>query len=509
MPADPPGGRALATLGWLACALVVGRGAWRWSGQALLAPEQAGAVVWVCALTLLLGWSLRRHPRVAWGAVLFLGALAGVRGASGPARPPPGPPLVLLTLDTLRADHLGHMPRLRALMGEGARFEQAVALAPLTAPSHASMLTGLAPAAHGVVGNGRPLAGGSVVEALQAAGWRTGAFLSSRVLGREQGFCRGFDLCDDRFTPAARAVGLLRVGAQGGLLGALYPGPPTRRGDQTLTRALSWLGQSAARSFLWVHLYDAHAPYAPPSGWRPGREALERATQEDRAARLGLSKGGGFGRFVDHGNPRVHRLLYAAEVAWVDALLGQLLDGLPPGAVVLVAGDHGESLGEHGEPFVHGGTLTDEVLRVPLVLRWPGRVPPRVAVGAQVGLQRVGPTLLVAAGLPAGGPTLLDALGGVGDAELALATSGQRSRRLLSRPGPAVPVVGLRWAGAKATRAEGAAPEWWDLAADPTESWPRALPAVLPGVEAALAPLVVPALSEQALRELEALGYVE
>ena len=284
--------------------------------------------------------------------------------------------VVIVTLDTTRADRLStygfmgvEMPHLERLAAEGVQFETALAVAPLTLPSHASIFTGLFPPRHGVRDNAdRPLASShlTLAEVLRGRGFRTGAFVGSVVLQADRGLAQGFDTYGD--VP-------------------VVAGPPLasrqRPGAQVMDQALAWLESNAAAPFLlWAHLYDPHAPYDPPA---PYRDA--------------------------HLDP------YVGELAYVDAQLGRLLAALDrlhltDRTLLVVVGDHGEGLGDHGEP-THGQTLYDSVLRIPLIIRAPAVAPRRVdAVVRQVDLM---PTLLDLVGLPSvatDGVSLRGALGG-------------------------------------------------------------------------------------------------
>lgn len=262
------------------------------------------------------------------------------------------PDVVLVTVDTLRPDALGWVagrnqtPVLDRLAATGAAFPAAVSPAPVTLPSHASMLTGLEPLRHGAVDNGRPLPAEIPVlaERLRRAGWRTAAFVSGAPLTRPFGLDRGFDVYDDR---------LPHRGIE-------------RRAADTAAAAVEWLGrQTQSPVFMWVHFFDPHDPYeaaGPPSA--SAREA------------------------------------YEAEVRAVDTALAPLL-GLPrlADALVVMAADHGEGLGEHGE-MTHGLFVYESTIAVPLVLRWPERIKPGRS-SAPVRLVDITPTVLDLLALPA------------------------------------------------------------------------------------------------------------
>ena len=285
---------------------------------------------------------------VARGGLLAAALLAVALGAApaGPAAPPPGdrrPDLLLVTLDTTRADALGcygsagaATPTLDAVAGRGVRYARAISASPLTLPAHASLLTGLDPPGHGLRDNGvgaLPDGVPTLASVLAARGYVTAAFVASRVLDRRFGLDRGFGVYDD-------GMAAEQVGAQG------YA---ERDAHQVTDAALAWArGAGTARPwFLWVHYYDPHAPYLPPSRWR-------------------------------RGTPRGD---YQGEVAYVDAQLARLLAALPDGPrLVAVAGDHGESFGEHGEEG-HGVFLYRPSLEVPLLLAGPGVPAGRVIAG--------------------------------------------------------------------------------------------------------------------------------
>jgi arylsulfatase A-like enzyme len=333
-----------------------------------------------------------------------------------------GPTVVFLTLDTFRADHLGAIggatyapatPHLDGLAAEGALFVNGVAPVPLTLPSHAAMLTGREPDQLGLTRNGGTVdaAAPRIARSFQAAGYRTGAFVSSIVLRGSRGLDAGFEHYDDRMGLSDRMVD--------GLWGVLTtrlgvgPRPPRdRRGDQTVRRALRWLGSEPGPSFLWVHLYDPHSPYAPPGDgadafdWQaddaPGNPAQVKAAIEARKS------GDPFEIPLIGRDLRRDIAGYAAEIAWTDVLVGELMEGLPSDAVVVVASDHGESLLEHGYLLNHGSDLHEPSIRVPVIVRADGQVIPGTVVRRPVSLVDVGPTLLVLAGLPADGASLLE-----------------------------------------------------------------------------------------------------
>jgi arylsulfatase A-like enzyme/Flp pilus assembly protein TadD len=319
---------------------------------------------------------MRRAPWLVAAAVVVvlaaLGLLLARRSGVGPAWLGGGGPrnLLVVTLDTLRADHVGsygyaaaRTPRFDGLAARGLRFARAATVLPLTLPAHSSLFTGTFPARHGVLDNGGYYLGEeheTLAEVLKPRGFRTAGFISAFVLdsrwGIEQGFERYFDDFD-----------LSRFEKQAGMDAIQRPG------RETVDEALRWLAAERERPFfLWVHLYDAHTPYAAP---------------REYAAQF----------------PRTLAGAYDAEIAAADAQLGRLLDALEADGrlgrtVVAVLGDHGELLGEHGE-LTHGVFRYDAAVRIPLVGAAPS-LAPRV-VKDQVRIVDVMPTLLELLGLPA------------------------------------------------------------------------------------------------------------
>jgi len=381
----------------------------------------------------------RRGPAAALGGLLP--AIFALAAAAAAAAPPPEPPaapasLVLLTLDTTRADHLGcyggaaPTPALDALAARGTRWLRALTPSPLTLPAHASLLTGLEPPEHGVRDNGVSALGPeapTLATVLSARGRATAAFVASRVLDRRFGLARGFDRYDDRM--AAEAIGEY--------------GYPERDAAAVTDAALAWLAARPAGRpfFLWLHYYDPHAPYRPP-----GPPAATPAAG------------------------------YAGEIAFMDAEIGRLLAALPPGALVAAVGDHGEALGEHGER-AHGIFLYQPSLHVPLIVAGPG-VPAGAEVAETVSTRRLAPTLLLLAGAaPAPGMAPpLPGLPGLGAPPPAEAASREPVSSEPVYSETLMPLSAYGWSPLEAIT-DGAwrlivapAPELYDLAADPAES---------------------------------------
>jgi arylsulfatase A-like enzyme/Flp pilus assembly protein TadD len=288
-----------------------------------------------------------------------------VWGSCRPAAPPPPPrpPIILVSIDTLRSDRLpaygysvGATPAIDALAKDGVLFERAYAEVPLTLPSHTSLLTGLLPPTHGVRDNvGFPVdpsKGMLLAQRLGRLGYATAAAVSTEVLARRTGINVGFDVYDD---PAGSATG---VGA----------GTIERPGGDTVKAALDWLAGVGDRPFfLFLHLYEPHAPYRPAPAFA--------------------------GRFADP---------YDGEIATADELLGRLVAdlrrrGIYDRALVILVSDHGEGLGEHGEDE-HGVLLYREALQVPLIVKLPGGQQAGTRVARPVALVDVVPTVLAALG---------------------------------------------------------------------------------------------------------------
>jgi choline-sulfatase len=261
------------------------------------------------------------------------------------------PNVVLITIDTLRADRVGvyggsvDTPTLDRLAKEGIRFEAAASTVPLTLPAHVSMLSGRLPVAHTVRTNDGfdvPREVVLVSESLKEAGYETAAFVGASVLRSETGIGRGFDLFDDD------------VGSRG-----------ERRGEAVADRTVAWLQRTPQQPFfLWVHFYDPHAEYDPPEPYRS--------------------------RYI--GRP------YDGEVAYADAQLGRILQSLRElellgRSAIIVAGDHGESLGDHGERS-HGALLYESALHVPLIVRLPGAERAGLVVPTPVSVASIASTIL-------------------------------------------------------------------------------------------------------------------
>jgi len=314
-------------------------------------------------------------------SLVFLGAVLAGCGAPPPERVP-GANVVVIGIDTLRADHLGcygyrrpTSPRLDALAREAVLFETAVSPSPWTLPAFASIFTGLLPSSHRA-GEGKQLnvsrldpARATLATVLHEAGWRTGSFVSNGYVGRDVGLAEGFDEHREAMQSAGAAA-----------------------------QAIAWLQAHAQeRFFVFLHIVDPHQPYAPPA--------------EDAAPFLDPRYTGPVGAsFSGFGDPTWSDAdrrrvvdLYDGEVHFADGLVGRVLDtlaslGVADRTLVVVVSDHGEELFEH-RLIGHGHTLYDELLRVPLIVRWPGGGLHR-RVAPQVRAMDVFPTVLDALALP-------------------------------------------------------------------------------------------------------------
>jgi arylsulfatase A-like enzyme/Flp pilus assembly protein TadD len=278
--------------------------------------------------------------------------------------------VVLVSIDTLRADHLGSYgyrgvptPAIDRLAAEGTLFENAATAVPLTLPAHGSLLTGRNPQGHGVLDNFAsrlPESEETLAEALRAHGFATGGFVGAFVLDSRWGIAQGFDTYFDDFDARPEDAGTQEANQ--------------RPGDEVLAPALEWLEKQRDRPFFaFLHFFDPHTPYAPPEPFR---------------SRFG--SGGG-------------NALYDAEIAYVDSLVDRLLQaledlGIAEETAVVLVGDHGESLGDHGEA-THGYFVYDSTIRVPLIVRAPG-VPRGARVKAQVRTIDIAPTVLDLLQLP-------------------------------------------------------------------------------------------------------------
>jgi len=343
--------------------------------------------------------------------------------------------VLLVTIDTLRADHVGaygyalaETPTLDRLAGEGVLVEDAVVQVPQTRPSHASILTGRLPYEHGLRDNFSPPlepAHPTLATLLKQQGYATGGFIGAYPVSRDSGLDRGFDVFDDPFSKTEGNGPRLDESA--------------RAAGAVVDAALAWLGALEARPFLaWVHVFDPHTPYAPPS---PFRERFEASP-------------------------------YDGEIAYADAEIGRLLDWLERSGeagrtLVVVTSDHGEGLGDHGEDE-HQLFVYDSTLHVPLVVAWPGELPAGVRLQGQLRSVDLLPTILDLVGAPPADTS--------GLSRAANLRSGSRIPDNESYAESLYGQIHFGWAPLRALRAEGwkyiEAPraELYDLREDPGET---------------------------------------
>jgi arylsulfatase A-like enzyme/Flp pilus assembly protein TadD len=303
----------------------------------------------------------------AFGLLSAVYIVANRGGAAvPPARAEPKPNVIFITVDTLRADHLGcygyaaiQTPNIDQLARTGARFTQAYTAIPVTLPAHTALFTGAYPMAtgmHDFSGNKLSANTATLAKVLRDNGYATAAFIGSAVLDSRFGLNQGFDTYFDHFDFSR----LLEINLD----------QMERRGDLVMDEALRWLKLNPRQPFfLWVHLYDPHDPYTPPEPYVSRYRARP----------------------------------YDGEIAFDDAQVGRLIallkqQSLFDKSVIVLAGDHGEGLGEHGER-THGFFIYNSTLHVPLLMKFPGAAPRVVA--EEVSLVDVVPTLLQALKVPA------------------------------------------------------------------------------------------------------------
>jgi len=324
------------------------------------------------------------HPALVGLLVLPLAAGAGACSEAVPA--PPN--LLVVSIDTCRADHLSvygygraTSPALEALAARGVVFDRAYAQVPDTTPSHASLFTAVHPAVHGSA-NGVPLDEGAttLAELLRDAGYRTAGFVSSATMSRRQsGLAQGFETYDDALTHDPQGVGRA----------------VERRAGETTERALAWLdGAGGEPFFLFVHYFDAHTRYDPPSPY--DELFLGDLPEPDPIPEERIPP---YARLGDATDLEHYKALYDGELRYVDDQLGRLIGaldarGLDDDTLVVVTSDHGEDMGEHGVYFSHGWTLFDPALHVPLVFRYPPGLPAGRRVEALARSTDVMPTIL-------------------------------------------------------------------------------------------------------------------
>jgi arylsulfatase A-like enzyme/Flp pilus assembly protein TadD len=376
-----------------------------------------------------------RFPAVAGLAVLLVLAVAYFGWRRTPGGAPVDRPtnVLLITLDTVRADRIGaygyagaKTPNLDALARDGVRFDDAVAAAPITGPAHAALFTGKYPGRLGVRDNAStplPADANTLAHVLSSRGFATGGFIGAFILDRPYGFARGFAQFDGGFT---------RVDSG-------HEANAERRGSLVVDDAIKWIDSLPTDRpfFAWTHLYDPHAAYLPPEPFL-----------SDFAGRP-----------------------YDGEIAFVDQQVGRLLDALRARnalarTLVIAIADHGESLGEHGEDE-HGVFLYESVMRIPWIMSGPG-VPRGGAVAGQVRAIDLFPTVLDMLGLPR-------AEGVDGESLVALVEGHAPAPRPLAFAETWYPRLHYGWSELRSVRADGwkaidaPRPELYNLKEDPGE----------------------------------------
>ncbi|MEN8148353.1 MAG: sulfatase-like hydrolase/transferase [Planctomycetota bacterium] len=338
------------------------------------------------------------------------------------------PSVLLITVDTLRADAVGvygnsgaRTPRMDRLAAAGIRFERAKSTCPITLPSHLTILTGVTPPEHGIRDNDpeRPLPGpdfrdfATLAERFRKEGYATAAFVSASVVAKRTGLDAGFTVYD---------------GPTGSVPGSLVYAE--RTGEKTAAHAADWMAAADRPFFVWVHLFDPHDPYVPPVAFRSG------AAPDSPEA-------------------------YADEVAYADHCVGAVLDAIEgTDTLVVLTSDHGEGLGEH-EESTHAFLLYETTLAVPLVISRPGHLAEGEARPDVVGLADLAPTILDAAGIEDDERSFLD--GPTQRIPVAETLYGYRHMGWAQ--------LVCAWDG-ETKLVEGAPDAWFDLAADPREANP-------------------------------------
>jgi arylsulfatase A-like enzyme/thioredoxin-like negative regulator of GroEL len=317
---------------------------------------------------------MKRSPGIiVVGSLVVIFAAGFLWRPGGRSRPDSGAPapqrpvnVLLITLDTTRADHIGaygyakaRTPAIDALAAKGVRFAHAQSPVPLTLPAHASIMTGTYPTFHGLRNNGSyflPPQAETLAETLKSRGYRTAAFVSSFILDSRFGLDQGFDVYSDRMDTA----------------GGIKDMQSERPAGEVFADFDAWLTSDVAALpfFCWLHFYDPHLPYAPPEPFKS--------------------------------DPSLEP--YDGEIANVDLNVGRVFDrlrarGVDNDTLIVVAGDHGEGFGEHGE-FGHGIFCYQETLAVPLLMRIPGIRNQPAVIDDTVDLVDIMPTVLAAVGAP-------------------------------------------------------------------------------------------------------------
>jgi len=378
----------------------------------------------------------RGSPHLFWigllGALVFLliGRPESASAETAKVRRDGGLNVLLIIIDTLRADRVGYSgydiktPHMDSLASEGTRFIDATCQYPMTLPSHASIMTGTFPQFHGIRSNGNYYLKKdftTLAEALKENGFATSAFIGSVVLDSKYGLAQGFDLYDDTFkTPDY----LEDIESQ-------------NLAQDVYQSAKKWFdAHHQKKFFMWVHFYDPHAPYIPPSPF-----------------------------------DKEYKDPYDGEVAYTDVYVGKLMDmlkekGVYKNTLVVLTGDHGEGLGEHDEP-THAIFLYDTTVKVPLLFHCPGTIPEKITVKDQVRTVDFMPTIL--------DMLKIKVPKAVQGESLVPLMQGEKRKEVYSYAETYFPFLSNGWAPLKCLRAGGfkfikaPKPELYDLSSDPGE----------------------------------------
>lgn len=394
-----------------------------------------------------------------WTFFLLVGLVGHVAPAvaASPSSPASKPDVFLITIDTLRADHVGcygykqvETPALDALASDGIRFTQAFTHSPITNTSHITILTGLLPSVHGVTDFAIPLSPQHVTaaELLKRRGYQTAAFIGAVILDSNSlspGLDRGFDFYDNFPTTDSKDAEANNTGGKNTPNKARPNkerwGRVERRGMTVVEHAETWYAKHrTGPHFVWVHLYDPHDPYEPPA---PFSE-----------------------KYKDH--------LYDGEIAYADSALARWIaflkkNGVYDNAIIVITGDHGEGLGEHGEE-THGLFLYDSTLHIPLIVKLPKSAHHGAVIDSAVRTTDILPTILSATNTPA--PAELNGASLLSLIDSATDTSALSNRSLF---GETDYPLRWGWSSLRALRTadtkwiEAPRPELYDLKADPKE----------------------------------------
>lgn len=338
-------------------------------------------------LAFFVGWCVCYNGEMCILRSMSLAVIFGfIVSCSGPdletgdeASEPSRPNIVLISMDTVRADHCSvygypveTTPTLERLAREGVLYERAYAPTGITGPSHATLFTGLHVITHGVVKNGLLLEDDwvTLAEQLSAEGYETAGFVSSFPMHRKFGFSQGFDHYDDDFIPGQNSI------ESETFEGTKVDKAFDQRGKFTTGKALDWLEERSNRAepfFMFVHYFDAHSPYQPQIGFESILEGILDMNPLEKQVRL-----------------------YDQEIAQVDREIGRVVEALETkgygdDTIIIVVGDHGEGLMDHGY-MLHAGTLYEDEVRVPMIVHGPSHFAPSKE-GYPVGLIDVLPTV--------------------------------------------------------------------------------------------------------------------